>query len=363
MTQAVKAAPLSTTINPDPSVILTDCTLRELINRSFPPDDFLLAPWFQTTEYCLLYASAGVGKSLLAASIALTVAGGGTLAGWHAPRARRVYLIDGEVRTAQLRKRLQDLIPAIPGIDPDIALDNLRIFSSMDQPLDAIFPDLAEAVSPIEDVPSGQDIYLDRILKSGAELVIFDGLTTLSKLSDENAADSFQPVQSFFMKLRRAGIAVILVHHAGKHGDTPRGTSGMLTTPEAAIYLKPRATKNGNASFDLSWKKYRGEIIDENTTKPISMTLQRTNGTLHWLTGAPVPPELHKLVQAAQTHLFATQSAFAAHLGISQGTVSKHLKEAIAAGLLTQDEWDHHLAAAKGALLQNDDAEAESLGF
>jgi AAA domain len=69
--------------------------------------------------------------------------------------------------------------------------------------------------------PDGQR-ELERHL-DGVDLLILDNLSTLTNGS-EGASDAWLPMQNFLLRLRRRGVAVLLVHHAGVNGRQ-RGTS------------------------------------------------------------------------------------------------------------------------------------------
>jgi putative DNA primase/helicase len=66
----------------------------------------LLDPILPEKGLAMLYAPRGIGKSWLALSIGLAVAGGGSLLRWRAPEPRRVLLVDGEMPMADLQNRL-----------------------------------------------------------------------------------------------------------------------------------------------------------------------------------------------------------------------------------------------------------------
>jgi len=64
---------------------------------------------------------------------------------------------------------------------------------------------------------------LERHLE-GIDLLILDNLSTLLASGSEGASDGWLPVQNWLLRLRRKGIAVLLIHHAGVNGRQ-RGTS------------------------------------------------------------------------------------------------------------------------------------------
>src|ERR1700722_11716381 len=74
-------------------------------------------------------------------------------------------------------------------------------------------------------------------LLSDVDLVIFDNLSTLSTNGSESASDAWAPMQNWLLKLRRQGIAVLLVHHAGTNGRQ-RGTSQREDALDTVIALR-----------------------------------------------------------------------------------------------------------------------------
>src|SRR5262245_60116580 len=58
---------------------------------------------------------------------------------------------------------------------------------------------------------------LDRFL-NGIDLLILDNLSSLTAVIRDNDAESWSPIQDWLLRLRRRGISVIIVHHAGKGG-------------------------------------------------------------------------------------------------------------------------------------------------
>ena len=95
---------------------LRTTTLADLLDRQFPPRAVLIAPWLRAAESCLLWAPTGVGKSMLVNTLALAVAGGGSVAGWNAATPRKVLLVDGEMHIEDLRERLAMLAGAVEGL-------------------------------------------------------------------------------------------------------------------------------------------------------------------------------------------------------------------------------------------------------
>jgi hypothetical protein len=73
--------------------------------------------------------------------------------------------------------------------------------------------------------PKVQEALLDLCVSRTTDVLILDNLSCLFSGMAENEADSWEHVLPWLLDLRRRGIAVIIVHHAGRGGQQMRGTS------------------------------------------------------------------------------------------------------------------------------------------
>jgi hypothetical protein len=304
-------------------------TLRE---RKFPLREHVVGPWLRQSESAMLWSPTGLGKSMLAITIALAVAGGGKVCGWTFERPRRVLLIDGEMHIEDVRDRLVMLSATVDGLDVEAADRNLVVLCRQDQKPDVAFPDLATA--------KGQDAVIQRALHMKAELVIADNFSTLADVPDENDASAMTPVLSWLLRMKQAGIATILVHHSGKSNETYRGSSKLATTFEVIMglhRLEGRTVADGTG-FELRWGKFRGKPTT--ATRDAEMRLVETpEGHLEWAVAPAVQSELLALVEAVKTASFHTQRELAENLGWTPMKVSRGKKQAIAKGLITGQAW------------------------
>ena len=62
---------------------------------------------------------------------------------------------------------------------------------------------------------------LDPLLE-GVELLVLDNLSSLTSVIRDNDAESWNPLQEWLLRLRRRGVSVLIVHHAGKGGERGR---------------------------------------------------------------------------------------------------------------------------------------------
>jgi putative DNA primase/helicase len=180
----------------------------DFLSLNVPPREMLLDPILPERSLAMLYAPRGIGKTLLGLSIGLAVASGTPLLRWSAPRKRRVLVVDGEMPLVSLQERLRTLSV---GLGSEIPNDGFQVLAA----------DHTESGISLG-TEEGQGL-LDPLL-TGVDLLILDNLSTLVANGRENASDAWVPMQNWLLRLRRQGVAVLLIHHAGNNGRQ-RGTS------------------------------------------------------------------------------------------------------------------------------------------
>jgi AAA domain-containing protein len=217
---------------------------HQLLTRKFEPPEHVLAPWLQTQGLTMIHAPRGIGKTHISIGAACAVAAGTGFLKWSAPKPRRVLFIDGEMPGAMLQERFARTIDALKA---DVPPDGFKLVAADLEP-DGL-PDLASE--------EGQQFYAEVI--APADLVITDNLSTICRTLRENEADSWGPVQSWALRLRREGKSVLFIHHAGKNGGQ-RGTSKKEDILNTVIALRrpPDYEASQGARFEVHYEKARG---------------------------------------------------------------------------------------------------------
>lgn len=125
----------------------------------------------------------------------------------------------------------------------------------------------------------GQSL-LEPFLK-GVDMVVLDNIATLCRTGKENESQSWQTMQAWLLELRRRGMAVLLIHHAGKSGDQ-RGTSAREDIMDTVISLRrPREYSMAEgARFEVHLTKARGILGDD--AKPFEANLVSEGNALRW---------------------------------------------------------------------------------
>ena len=294
--------------------------INDFLNLDIPPREMLLAPILPERSLAMLYAPRGLGKSWLALSIGLATATGASLLRWSAPRQRNVLYVDGEMPLVSLQERLKAISA---GFGHDILNDAFRILA-------------ADQVEGGINLSSGDgQRSLDPLLQN-VDLLILDNLSTLASTTSESASDGWVPIQNWLLKLRRQGVSVLLVHHAGTNGRQ-RGTSRREDALDTVIALRRPEdySPDQGARFEIHFDKLRNRV-DGVGAIPFEARVENVGTGISWSLSDLKPP---LLLQAAE--LFAdglTVREVAATLRISKSEAGRLRLQALAEGLVSGDQ-------------------------
>ena len=295
-------------------------SVHQLLAMSIPPREMLLEPILQKQGLLMLHFKRGVGKTHVVLGIAYALASGGSFLRWKAARPTRVLIVDGEMPLSALQERLAAVVAA--GAQEPPAPDYLQLVASDYQPNG--LPDLA--------TPEGQAA-LEPLLTAGGgvEVLILDNLSTLCRSGKENEGEGWLPVQEWALSLRRRGISVVFVHHAGK-GGAQRGTSRREDVLDTVIALRHAETYSPDqgAVFEVHLEKARA--VHGEPAKPFEAKLEVREGAAVWTTRDLTDSQYAAVVALLQDRLSVRDTA--EELGIGKSTVSRMRQRAIAEGLI-----------------------------
>ncbi len=299
--------------------VLTAATVTgsELQTMQITPREPILGPWFREGDLGFIFAPRGVGKTWFAMMIAHAIATGTKAGPWYAPKPRRVHYVDGEMALDLTQKRYRALCQ--PTSDNLTFLHHEVIFQRTGKVLNLTSPMVQEAL-------------LQHAINTKQDVLLLDNLSCLFSGVAENDADAWELILPWLLQLRRHGIAVIFIAHAGRNG-LMRGTS---RREDAAVWIlslsEPAESTTGTgARFVARFTKCRNAPSEDVPT--LEWHFQRE--------GADGVSVHYKL--ADQLMVFRgwvedgldTCGDIATEMQVSKGTVSKLAKRAKQAGWLT----------------------------
>jgi putative DNA primase/helicase len=284
---------------------------HQLALMQFKTRDVILDPWLHSQDLCMVFAARGIGKTHFGLSVAYAVATGGRFAKWSAAIPRKVLYLDGELPGGVMQKRL---LMHCPDVEPEPGY--LRIFTPDLLPDGRALPDLS--------TPEGQD-QIDALIDNDTAVVFVDNLSCWARSGRENEAESWQPVADWILTLRRRGIAVILIHHAGKGGQQ-RGTSKREDLLDVVIGLSRPSDYDPSqgAVFVAEFTKARN--LAGTDAESIELKLGGDDDQASWTWRTVESSTYDRVVALANEEL--KPGDIAAELGVNKSTVSRHLRRA-----------------------------------
>ena len=300
---------------------LQACGINDFLSIELPERELILDPWLSSQGLAMIHAPRGIGKTHVSLGIAYAVSTGGEFLGWHAPKAKGVLFIDGEMPANLLQERLKAI--AGPNLNDDT-------------PLFLVNPDLQNGSIPDIATKEGQSA-INKILHEHPEieLVILDNLSTLVRSGVENEAQSWQILQDWLLALRSANISVIFIHHSGKNGSQ-RGTSRREDVLDTVISLRrtPDYSPNRGAEFEVHFEKTRG-LCGEAVRSFTARLVEDSNGEQAWeLNGC----KSDSVEQVLSLHAKGfNQTQIAEKLNMHKSKISRMFKNARESGLMPQE--------------------------
>jgi hypothetical protein len=180
---------------------------------------------------------------------------------------------------------------------------------------------------------------------------IQDNFSTLVEVEDENSAAAMSPVLNFLLRMKQAGIATILIHHANKVGKAFRGSTKLAATFEVILGLTEtdEAVLSQSLAFKIDWQQYRGKRND--ATIPMKVQLQGRE--IHEATRVHEAAEDIQMQKTEKTLImlrtceYATGAELAGGLEITPVKLSRLKAKIIAAELISKSQWTGCLNSAR----------------
>ncbi len=285
--------------------------LEELLSRSVPPRNYLLDPIIPEQGLCMIFAERGVGKTFAGLNIAYAVAAGGNVFSWNAKQPNPILYVDGEMPFNAMQSRIAGIVSNTE-LEPQKGF--FRVLTPDLQPDDSPMPNLATKEGQAALEPHLQ----------GVKLLVLDNLATLCRNGRSNDEESWLPVQEWILTLRRRGISVLLIHHAGKNGGQ-RGTSAKEDILDTVIQLRrPNDySPEQGARFEVHLTKARGIVGD--AAEPFEAQLITNDGVSTWTVKSIEDSRAEQIRLLADEGL--NMREIAEEMGISKSAVSRLCKK------------------------------------
>jgi putative DNA primase/helicase len=177
-------------------------------------------------------------------------------------------------------------------------------------------------------------------LLADIDLLILDNLSTLLPSRSESASDAWVPMQNWLLALRRRGISVLLVHHAGTNGRQ-RGTSRREDALDTVIALRRPEdySPEQGARFEIHFEKLRNRV-DSAGAIPFEARLDTLDvdgqQRIRWSASDLKPPMLMRAAELFGEGL--TVREVAATLKISKSEAGRLRLRALTDGILVPDD-------------------------
>ena len=222
----------------------------EFFSMKIPERPRIVGDWFRDSDLGYIFAPRGIGKTWFAHALIASLTTGKDFGPWKVPSRVPVALLDGEMPPGDVQERLLSL-----GADPAllVVLSHQFLF------------DEAERSFQLSD-PEQRLALLIYCREMGIRVLVIDNLSSLSNVS-ENDNDAWTQLGEWLLDFQRSGIAVVIIHHAGKNG-TMRGSSRREDRASFTISLedsRERTSTKEGARFVASFTKHRYAMAQPET--------------------------------------------------------------------------------------------------
>lgn len=205
----------------------------------------IFGDWCLKGDLGFIFAPRGLGKTWLAMHLAQGAATKVNVGPWVVHETNIVLYIDGEMLPWDVKRRLKLL--GGKGVRNFYYCNHEILCDRTDQIINLARADVQEGI-------------LEYCKSSKVGLLCLDNISCLVSGVDENNALSWEVIQSWLLQLRRAGVTVIFIHHAGRNGRM-RGNSKREDLASWVIQLDyPIEVKDdAGAQFISRFTKWRSE--------------------------------------------------------------------------------------------------------
>lgn len=302
----------------------------DLVCRKIPKREDIVEGLLSSQSLSMVFAKRGLGKTFVGLSLCDSIARGNSkFLRWDIQKPRRCLYADGELPAIDLQERVKSTCGGNPPPELDL-ISSEFFFKSQKGPL----------ILNSDNHQKRFLLLLDELEANHRrpEVIVFDNLSSLCLGLDENSNSEQDSFLRYLLELRHRGYTILIFHHTGKTGEQ-RGASRREDFLDLSIKLnEPEIpSPTGNAKFILEFAKTRRKILYRS---PFECELiSEPDGHLTWVTREVRTASIQSWVRCLriiQTKEPSSQEEIALILGVTSGTVSKHVKKARGKALLEE---------------------------
>ncbi|MCS0590425.1 helicase RepA family protein [Massilia norwichensis] len=290
--------------------------LGAFLELKFPPDNELLGKMILEKSIGMIAGPRGGGKSWNAMIFAYAVAAGKTLLPWGVGRSTAVTYLDGEMRATGVQERFRLLHTKDPFPSSRARAETNFHIVSRDY--------IGDPIGSL-DTEEGQ-AKIDSLIRPATKLLIVDNLSAWTSGGREDS-NAWAVIKNWLIKKRLLGIAVLLIHHAGKNGQQ-RGSSVHEDLLDYSILLSSLPSRSGRdeTRFSVYHSKLRDYIPELRPMYECSISSDGEGFDFEfYLAGSNQSPQEIQMIELAEANMSMT--AIAKQLGFSTAKVSRFFKK------------------------------------
>jgi len=211
---------------------ITAISIRDFIQRQYPPTEYLLYPLVSKQTITQIWASPGVGKTLFSMQLATAISNGENFLKYNwAENAKPVPVlyVEGEMSSRNLQDRICNITSRFQDENKEFNFEYFRIATCEEQENSTFFP-LNE-----ENGRKKVELQLEQMKDTFHEcpVLFLDNISCLCDIQEKDGKD-WNEFMNWLIRLRTIGYTVIFLHHATKEGSSSSGSN----TKERAIDIE-----------------------------------------------------------------------------------------------------------------------------
>jgi hypothetical protein len=184
------------------------CSSQELSSLDIAQRPLLIDQWCKAGDLGFIFASRGLGKTWQAMHLAHGLATGQDVGPWKIHAQVKVLYLDGEMPPADVKERDRVLGQPTQNL---VYINHELLFERAGKIMNLANQEFQNAT-------------LQFCIDNSFKVLFLDNLSCLASGVDENTAIDWEKILPWLLRLRRAHITVIFIHHAGRNNQM-RGSS------------------------------------------------------------------------------------------------------------------------------------------